>query len=133
MNKKIEWLDRTLTQCAYFYRLCLSEKDYYDTLKWLKVEPHQWGPFLSPDMHARTSTFTAGGKPIAIVSLAGWEDKTGPQIAALLVHEAVHIWQKHAVYIGSFNDHGDEEEAYAIQNIAQLLMESFVQQTTTHG
>lgn len=125
----MKWLDRTLTQCAYYYCLCLNEADFHKELRKLKVPAHRWSTFLNPNAHATTHHFEHNGNMIAVVCLGGWQSRTGCQIAALLVHEAVHIWQRHAVHIGSFNDHGDEEEAYAIQNITQALMESFAEQT----
>lgn len=73
---------------------------------------------------------TGDGKAAAIVSIdAGYLVQKDPlAVAALLVHEAVHIWQKHAEIIGSHNDHGDEEEAYAIQAIAAGLMYEYRRQ-----
>jgi hypothetical protein len=126
---KVEWLDRALTTCAYYYCLCTSEKQFVAELDRIKLpawKQHQW---ISPDMHATTHHFVHAGKPLAMVCIAPDPTRTGIQIAALLVHEAVHIWQRHAAYIGSHNDHGDEEEAYAIQNIAQNLMESYREHT----
>lgn len=126
---KVEWLDRTLTQCAYHYCLITSETDFIAELKRIKLPEYKWTEWISPDMHATTHHFIHEGKPCAIVCIRPDLKKyTGIQTAALLVHEAVHIWQKHASYIGSHNDHGDEEEAYAIQNIAQELMESFAKE-----
>ena len=135
MTQKVkpEWLDRTLTKCAYCYCLRLSEEDYYAELKALGMPVSSWGEFITggKTSHATTHTFiTPSGIPVAIVCMTpNFEKYTGVQIAALLVHEAVHIWQKHAAYIGAWNDHGDEEEAYAIQNIAQSLMEDFARLT----
>jgi hypothetical protein len=43
------------------------------------------------------------------------------QVYALLVHEAVHIWQDVKHRIGEDNP-SSEFEAYAIQNISQELM-----------
>jgi len=130
---KAEWLDRTLTECAYHYCLCLDETAFFAELRKLKVPVHRWTTFLSSSTaHATTHHFEHGGKMIAMVCLDAKlaKEKTGCQVASLLVHEAVHIWQRHAVHIGAFNDHGDEEEAYAIQSIAQALMESYARQTT---
>jgi hypothetical protein len=56
------------------------------------------------------------------------EGATGIGLAALLVHEAVHIWQRCCDCIGETNP-GDEQEAYAIQNIAQTLMEAYAEKT----
>ena len=130
-NTKLKWCDRMLTNCAYYYCLCITEQQFYAELKRLELHPRDWPRFVGENGHATTHTFTSdSGKQIAIVSLGdSWPRHTGVQVAALLVHEAVHIWQHHARYIGTHNDHGDEEEAYAIQNIAQELMESFVEQT----
>ena len=127
----MKWCCRELTRCAYYFCLCTKEKDFYAELKRLAVEPHRWPKFIFGNGHATTHTLEhVDGKMIAIVCINPEPDKyTGIQTAALLVHEAVHIWQKHAAFIGSDNDHGDEEEAYAIQSIAQELMESFVEQT----
>lgn len=125
------WLDRTLTQCAYYFCLILNEADFHKELRKLKLPEHRWAAFLNPTAHATTHHFEHDGKMIAIVCLNAElaKEKTGCQVAALLVHESVHIWQRHAAYIGAFNDHGDEEEAYAIQDIAQSLMESYAEQT----
>ena len=127
---KIKWLDRTLTVCAYYYCLCLSEEEFKRAWKECGI-PHSAPDWVSPNANATAHTLTHNGKALAFVCLGSTEGKTGIQVAALLCHEAVHIWQRHASYIGSFNDHGDEEEAYAIQNIAQALMESYVEKT--HG
>lgn len=125
-----DWLDRTLTVCAYYYCLCLNEADFHAKLRQMRLPGHRWSRFLTPGRHATTHYFEHDGKMIAIVCMNAdmATEKTGAQIAALLVHEAVHIWQLHAHYIGAGNDHGDEEEAYAIQNIAQNLMESYMAQ-----
>lgn len=128
---KARWLNRTLTFCAYYYCLCTTEKQFYAELKRLGILEKDWPSYISnAQSHATTHTFVLDNKAIAIVCLEKqFVNYKGVEIAALLVHEAVHIWQKHAVRIGSFNDHGDEEEAYAIQSISQELMTSFIEQT----
>lgn len=125
----VEWLDRTLTQCAYHYCLITSEAAFNEELDRIGLPAHKRSQWISTGVHATTHHFIHEDKPCAIVCMNPEPEKyTGVQICALLVHEAVHIWQRHASYIGSHNDHGDEEEAYAIQNIAQALMESFREQ-----
>lgn len=131
---KPQYLDRRLTTCALCYCLCLSEKAFSAEVKRLGVKKECSISFASIGK-ARTSFVSPQHADVtrltAIVCL-DYEDAkkyTATQIAALLVHEAVHIWQAHAREIGSHNDHGDEEEAYAIQAIAQSLMEDFVRQT----
>jgi hypothetical protein len=48
-------------------------------------------------------------------------------VAALLVHEAVHVWQHNESNAGKLGCFGDEGEAYAIQNISTRLMAAYVE------
>ncbi len=66
----------------------------------------------------------ASGGNVAVVCIAETKDRTLPQIYAMLVHEAVHIWQGARVILGE-NHPGTETEAYAIQAYAQRLMEEY--------
>jgi hypothetical protein len=59
-----------------------------------------------------------------IVGLGSVEGRSPIEIAGLLVHEAVHVWQVYADRIGEKNP-GIEQEAYAIQCIAQELMAEY--------
>ena len=125
------WLDRTLTECAYHYTLVLTEEDFFAELKRIELPEYRWDIFLGNGSPAKTYHFQHDGNNLAVVALDAELAKTKEpiQVAALLVHEAVHIWQRHADAIGSHNDHGDEEEAYAIQSIAQCLMYEYARQT----
>jgi hypothetical protein len=49
-------------------------------------------------------------------------------VAGLLVHEAVHVFQRYCEHIGERRP-GAEQEAYGIQAIAQELMQSFAEQS----
>lgn len=128
--KRQPWLDRRLTVCAYYYCLRLSEKEFWQELHHLEIPCGRWPSFTaSKDSDATTHFFEAEeGKRLAIVTLKDASKHDGIQIASLLTHEAVHIWQAHSRVIGSLNDHGDEEEAYAIQAITQELLYSFKEQ-----
>jgi hypothetical protein len=59
-----------------------------------------------------------------VVALRVTDGRTAIEIAGLLVHEAVHVWQHYAESIGERNP-GAEQEAYAIQAIAQELMAEY--------
>jgi hypothetical protein len=58
---------------------------------------------------------------VCVVCLNADKCGTPLELAGLLVHEAVHVWQE---YCESINESkpGREQEAYAIQGIAQELM-----------
>lgn len=135
---KVEWCDRLLTRCAYCYTLYLTEEDYFAELDKLGVKQGDRSPFSKTAWASATVNFYEppvcknSDDPVALVCMRGYEGHDPIVVAGLLVHEAVHIWQAHARNIGSFNDHGDEEEAYAIQRIAQALMWSFIDQTTNN-
>lgn len=127
------WLDRTLTRCACCYTLCTQHKQLLKLLQQMKVSAHIDTTMGSAD--ARTFLIQKGDAditaPVAVVYIPPPQSLQTPiQVASLLVHEAVHVWQYHARLIGSFNDHGDEEEAYAIQSIAQSLFYEYCRQ---HG
>lgn len=135
MNKKpapIEWLDRDLLTSPYRYALCLSEEAFHAALKRLGVPERHWPEFLkTTHANATTSFFETldGAENCAIVTMHPCPEREVEQAYALLVHEAVHIWQACKEVIGE--DHpGKETEAYAIQRIAQSLMFSYKEQTS---
>lgn len=122
------WCDKALWQCRYSYGLCLSEKEFQKQMRRMNIPVHQWPGWIGE--HADASTHFLehpDGHKAAIVCL-GNQKLNGVQIAAVLVHEAVHIWQEHKLIVGE-KVPGDESEAYAIQSISQRLMEAYVHQT----
>lgn len=137
MKKKhppLEWLDRGLLTSPYCYALCLSEEAFHAELRRLNVPERHWPEFLkTTHAHATTNLFEKLDEAAncAIVTMHPNKDprRELEQVYALLVHEAVHIWQYSKEVIGE--DHpGKETEAYAIQRIAQSLMFSYKEQTT---
>ena len=119
----MKYLDRALLIGPYV-AICRDEKEFRKELLRLKLPRHEWPNFMTKGGYATTHFLTNTPKGmICIVCLGSTVGKTRTQIDALLVHEAVHIWQKFVADIGE--DHpGDEMEAYAIQNLSQSLMES---------
>lgn len=130
-KKDSMWLDRALFVTPFYYRLCLTEKDFHDTLYKMKLDPRVWPPFVS-DWHTNATVHVFEDKienqVIATVNLSGYETRSGVEIAGILVHEAVHLWQETKKYYGE-HEPSAEVEAYAIQTISQRLMESFAEQT----
>ena len=123
----MKWCDRSLWQCRYHYGLCLSEKDFHREMKKMAIPVSSWPSWLNDGADATTHFLMhPDGAKAAIVCMPDCDHLTGVQKAALLVHEAVHIWQEHRVSVGEHKP-GDEAEAYAVQSISQRLMEAYVE------
>lgn len=121
------WLDRTLFVCPIYYTLCTTEKDFQRELKRLDVDRQSWPAFMaSKTANASVHFLENEGKTCAIVCIAPI-DRDPVEVAGLLVHEAVHIWQEARDDVGERSP-SSEFEAYAIQHIAQNLMAEYRRQ-----
>lgn len=116
------WLDRRIAAPGPYLALCLTEQEFHHALHKLKV--HARPDFVNPGADATTHHMTNGGASTCIVCLKGHEGRNPIEVAGMLVHEAVHIWQEYCNMIGERNP-GTEQEAYAVQAIAQELMSEF--------
>lgn len=88
-----------------------------------RVDGH--GEWVRNSAHATTHIFRNDkGGLVCVVCLGDTSGRSAVEIAGLLVHEAVHCWQAYAAAIGE-NEPGDEQEAYAVQAIAQELMAEY--------
>ena len=120
---KPHWLSRHISAPGPYLCMCLSEDEYLSTLKYIGVKrPNLW--ISTPQADATTHYLFDDDKFIVIVCLRNFARNTSIEVAGLLVHEAVHIWQEWCTYYGETNP-GSEQEAYAVQSIAQELMEDF--------
>lgn len=118
------WLDRRVAWPGPYLTLCLSDAEYRKVMKSFHIEdPGPWvsSPSASATTHHCT---TPKGDAACIVCMGDMSGHTGIEIAGLLVHEAVHVWQN---YADGINEHrpGREQEAYAVQGIAQELMTEY--------
>lgn len=122
----MKWLDRALVVLPHFYGLCLDEKDFRRELKSLKVPRANWPPFLaSTHANATAHFFEKGdGGFCAIITLADTAGRSTAQVHAMLVHEAVHLWQETRSILGEKSP-SSEFEVYAVQSISQRLMEAY--------
>lgn len=122
----MSWCGRTLIAGPYL-ALCCSEADFEKALKHLKVVEKV--PFLgSETANASThSLVNREGNLCCIVCLGSTEGKTPIQVAALLIHEAVHVWREFRAWIGE-KEPSSEFEAYSIQYIAQELMLAYAKE-----
>lgn len=121
---RIKWCRRSAFQLPLFYTAVFTERAFHREMRRLGV-PQGSATFLNPNADATTQFFHNPDKgEIAIVCMPDTHDKDGIQIACLLVHEAVHIWQ-HACRILGETQPSDEFEAYNIQTISQELMDLY--------
>ena len=77
-------------------------------------------------------THTFGEVNGSIACIVGFDMKKAAEqdpidVAALLVHEAVHVWQANETAAGKLGCFGHEGEAYAIQNISTQLMAAYAE------
>jgi hypothetical protein len=123
--KKINWLPRYISPPAPYLCLCLSEDEYLIAFKHMDVKPRdEW--IRTPQADATTHFLrNRKGELCVVVCLAGYERRTPIEVTGLLIHEAVHIWQEWCAFYGETHP-GSEQEAYAVQQLTQTLMEEFV-------
>lgn len=124
------WCNRNLMVAPLYYSLCINERMFHKELKKLGISQQSWRPFIgSPQSQGTTHFFHKGdGKVCAIVCVKVAEE-SGVEIAGLLVHEAVHVWQEVRSLIGE-REPSSEFEAYSIQTISQELMAQYRDQVS---
>ena len=122
------WLSRELITSPYYIGLCTDEKAFNADLKNMRIPKKERPEFLINEYSNATVHFfeNTDGKNCAIVCIHKKQPKkiTRAQIDCLLVHEAVHIWQRVKENIGE-RFPSLEFEAYSIQSIAQSLIEEY--------
>jgi len=127
MNARVHWLDRRIAAPGPYLALCLNDEQFHRACAHINCTPP---PFVINDWSNASAHFFDTERGLAvIVCVRGWTGKDPIEVAGLLVHEAVHVWQEYAARIGERNP-GAEQEAYAIQSISQELMAEFVRLTT---
>jgi hypothetical protein len=125
MSKRVDWIDRALVVSPYYIGLCKSSDVFERELKRMKVPKADRPDFILHDANATVHFFEKGdGKLCAIVCITKPKGLNRIQLDCLLVHEAVHMWQRVRTNMGE-RDPSHEFEAYAIQSISQRLIESY--------
>ena len=117
----MNFLDREIHRLACRVAVCVNERQFKATIKKLGVTCED-GKWLN-SWHANATLHRWErpdiGDVIAIVCVGKSIGQV--EMDALLVHEAVHIWQWHLKLIGERKPSA-EFEAYGIQSISQKLM-----------
>lgn len=123
MKPQNRWLDRRIAAPGPYLTLCLHEDEFRQALR--KLGDSASGSWVSQGAQATMWHLDSPrGDLCCIVCLSDWAGRNPVEVAGLLVHESVHIWQQYCRRIGETNP-GDEQEAYAVQSIAQELMAEF--------
>lgn len=130
MSKKhqIRWLDRRVSAPGPYLALCLSEEEFEAAMGHLRVKnPNRW--ISTPQANATSHHLSNDDGSLAcVVCIGEWKERNPIEVAGLLVHEAVHVWQEYCLFYGETNP-GREQEAYGVQAIAQELMAEFARRT----
>jgi hypothetical protein len=118
------WCPRQLFISPIHYGLVVSEKALHRELRRLNVPRSRW-PERSGPADATTHKLEKGdGQLAALVYIHPRRKVSRNQTAALIVHEAVHVWQWIREVIGETHPSA-EFEAYAVQRITQELLEKY--------
>jgi hypothetical protein len=126
----MKWLQRDWIRGDYL-GVCVSEDAWYREMKSMGIKSP--GDFISRDANATTHFLNnSDGRRAVVVCLRHDPSRTGIQVAALLAHEAVHVFQHYCEYIGEHSP-SSEFEAYCVQNIFQELAEGYAQLTDKAG
>lgn len=120
------WFPRNLIESPYQWCLCLSEKDFDKAQKQLKIKKSDRCAWMATEHVDATAHFLESeGKHYAVVCLKDDASRPVNLMLSLLVHEAVHIFQRIRLMMGE--DHPSHEfEAYSIQRISQDLMLAYL-------
>lgn len=124
MKRAFKWLDRRIAHPGPYLALVLDQAEFDSVLRSLKV-PGDFPYVSTPQADATTHHLTTGnGGWTVVVGLRDTATRTPIEVAGLLVHEAVHVWQEYCARLGEHTP-GREQEAYAVQAIAQELMAEY--------
>ena len=121
---KTKWLDRRIAHPGPYLTLCTTEAQYHQALKDCGVKAvDDWIKSAHADATVHYMNNTKGDA-VAVVCIRVDASRTAIEIAGLLVHESVHVWQDYCDRIGERTP-GREQEAYGIQAISQEILQAY--------
>lgn len=118
----MKWLDREVHIPGPHLTLCTTEEQFLEAASQVKFSPQS--PWVSPSGQATTWILQGPLGLTAVVCIRPPEGRSAAEIAALLVHEAVHVWRAHCRDIGETSP-SEEFEAYGIQLISERLIQAY--------
>lgn len=123
-HAKPRWLDRRIACPGPYLTLVLSQQEFDAAMR--QCNQPAGKPMLVSARANATAHYldNAKGETVTVVALGDVSHNSPIEVAGLLVHEAVHVWQEYCANIGEHAP-GREQEAYAIQAIAQELMAEY--------
>lgn len=117
------WLNRRVAKPGPYLTLVLSEQELAKVVKKLSCDPLSF-PTSGAVCHTlwnKDDEVTA----VVAVSISAQNNTTAIEMAGLLIHEAVHVWQVYAAESINEKNPSSEQEAYAIQGISQELLAEY--------
>jgi hypothetical protein len=119
----IKWLNRDLIVGPYF-TLVTNERDYHRAMSRCKINLHDRPRWVTKGANATAHSLRSPHGELTFIVAVEVKGQTGIQVCAMLVHEAVHIWQEWCEDKGETNPSA-EFEAYSIQALSQRLMYAY--------
>ena len=124
----MKWIERSLIVGPYV-TLVLDEQQFHKAMKHCQIHKKDRGSWIKTEHSDATVHFleTPAKEQCCIVAVRVKKDTDPNSVVGILVHEAVHIWQKFSQRIGE-HEPSEEFEAYAIQSISQRLIAAYSEQ-----
>jgi len=126
MEIDTDWLDSAMLEMPCKLALCTNEFQFYFMLREIGIPREEAGFWITP--RASATTHHIPSKDTILVCVDPNAEGSSIAIAALIVHEAVHVFQHFMSSMGE-KEPSEEFMAYTIQSISQRLMWEFWRQT----
>jgi len=119
----VKWVKRALVESPYCIGLCQKESHFKKELKRIKVPPEMWPKWIRKG-NATVHFFEKGDSNDKFCLVCIEKGGKRYQTYGLLIHEAVHVWQRIRKALNEKRP-SKEFEAYSIQMIAQCLIAAY--------
>lgn len=120
------WIERAIIESPFCVGLCQTEKQFKNELKRLGVAESENVQWVTEGKDATVTEFSGTKKHEKCFLVGVKQDKSAKpiEIVGLLVHEAVHVWQRIRQDMNE-DEPSTEFEAYAIQNLSIRLIDAY--------